>query len=153
MAEVITDHDEIRKWAERHGGKPAAVDRTHQGDDGGIIRIMFPKAPHSEHSHLVEISWNEFFKEFEERKLALLYDPKSLFSKIIGRDTAERRAHGDHDAARDSENGNRHAAKQSGSQKQASAEGQSLKEREYRDQDGEIHHHTRTYMEQHGKQR
>ena len=105
MAEVLTDHQAIRKWAEQHGGKPAAVDRTHVGDDVGIIRIMFPKAPHSEHAHLVEISWDEFFQEFEERKLALLYDPKSLFSRIIGRDTAERREQGDHDAARGDSSG------------------------------------------------
>lgn len=30
-------------------------------------------------------------------------------------------------------------------------ERESLERREYRDQNGEIHHHTRTYMEQHGK--
>jgi hypothetical protein len=100
MAETTIDHEEIRKWAEKHGGKPAAVDRTHTGGDVGIIRVMFPKAPNSEHGHLVEISWDEFFKEFEDRQLALLYDPKSMFSKIIGRDTAEKRAHGDHRAAR-----------------------------------------------------
>src|SRR3954464_11046476 len=98
MAEIITNHEAIRKWAEQHGGKPAAVDRTHTGDDVGIIRIMFPKAPQSQHAHLVEISWDEFFEEFEQRQLALLYDPKSLFSKMIGRDTAVRREHGDHDA-------------------------------------------------------
>ncbi len=100
MAEVTTDHDVIRSWAKRHGGKPAAVDRTHKGDDVGIIRVMFPKAPHSEHDHLVDISWDEFFHEFEDRKLALLYDPDGMFSKIVGRDTAEKRAHGDHKAAR-----------------------------------------------------
>lgn len=100
MAETTTNHDEIRKWAEQHGGKPAAVDRTHQKGDVGIIRIMFPKAPNSEHGHLLEISWEEFFKEFEDRELALLYDPKSMFSKIIGRDTADKRSHGDHKAAR-----------------------------------------------------
>ena len=50
---------------------------------------MFPKAPHSEHDALVEISWEEFFEEFEKRKLALLYDPKSMFSKIVSR-TAQR---------------------------------------------------------------
>jgi hypothetical protein len=100
MAEVTTDHKEIRKWAERHGGKPAAVDRTHHGDDVGIIRVMFPKAPHSEHQHLVEISWDEFFKEFDERELALLYDPDGMFSKIIGRDTAEQRSEGRRHAAR-----------------------------------------------------
>ena len=49
---------------------------------------------------LTEITWDEFFAEFEGRELALLYDEKSLFSKIVGRDTAEKRAHGDHKAAR-----------------------------------------------------
>jgi hypothetical protein len=100
-ARTATDHDEIRTWAEEHGGKPAAVKRTHQGGDVGIIRIMFPDAPNSEHDALVEISWDEFFKEFDQRNLALLYDEEgSLFTKIIGRDTAEKRARGDHDAAR-----------------------------------------------------
>jgi hypothetical protein len=97
---TTTDHDEIRKWAEANGGKPAAVARTHSDQDVGIVRIMFPDAPNSEHAALTEISWDDFFKEFEDRKLALLYDPQSLFSKIIGRDTAEKRAHGDHKAAR-----------------------------------------------------
>lgn len=100
MAEVTTDHDTIRQWAGKHGGKPAAVNRTHQGGDVGIIRVMFPKAPHSEHEQLVEVSWDEFFREFESRQLALLYEPDSMFSKIIGRDTAEKRAHGDRKAAR-----------------------------------------------------
>ena len=99
-AQTTIDHDEIRTWAEDHGGKPAAVARTHSDQDVGIIRIMFPDAPNSEHGALTEISWDEFFEEFEGRKLALLYDPDSLFSKIIGRDTAEKRAHGDHKAAR-----------------------------------------------------
>ena len=72
----------------QHKGVPAAVEATHGDEDVGIIRIMFPKAPHSEHGALVEISWEEFFEEFEKRKLALLYDPKSMFSKIISRDGA-----------------------------------------------------------------
>jgi hypothetical protein len=86
MAEVTTDHRKIKKWAEAHGGKPAAVDRTHQDSDVGIIRLMFPDAPQSEHKNLVPISWDEFFKEFDQRKLALIYDPDSMFSKIVGRD-------------------------------------------------------------------
>ena len=86
MAEVTTDHKTIKKWAEAHGGKPTAVDRTHVKDDVGIVRVMFPDAPHSEHQHLVPISWDEFFKEFDKRKLALVYDPDSMFSKIVGRD-------------------------------------------------------------------
>jgi hypothetical protein len=100
MAETTTDHETIRKWAEKHGGTPAAVRRTHQGGDVGIIRIMFPNAPQSEHEELVEITWDEFFEEFEKRELALLYDENSMFNKIVGRDTAERRERGDHRAAR-----------------------------------------------------
>jgi hypothetical protein len=99
-ANVTTDHEEIRRWAEKQGGKPAAVRRTHQGGDIGIIRIMFPNAAHSEHDQLEEISWDEFFRQFEESKLALLHEPDGRFSKLVGRDTAERREHGDHDASR-----------------------------------------------------
>jgi hypothetical protein len=97
MAETTTDHDAIREWAEDKGGKPAAVKRTHNDDDVGIIRIMFPDAPNSEHDALVEVSWEEFFEEFEERELALLFEKDSMFSKIVGRDTVEKRARGDHD--------------------------------------------------------
>ena len=100
MAQATIDHDEIREWAEAKGGKPAAVDRTHTNDDTGIIRIMFLDAPNSEHEALVEISWEEFFEEFEERQLALLHEEDSMFSKIVGRDTVERRSRGEHDAAR-----------------------------------------------------
>jgi len=100
MAEFTTDHETIRKWAESQGGKPAAVDRTHTDDDVGIIRIMFPEAQQSEHAALVEITWDEFFREFEGRQLALLYEKDGRFSKIVGRDTAERRQHGDHRASR-----------------------------------------------------
>lgn len=98
-ARTTTDHAEIRTWAEDHGGKPAAVKSTHKGGDVGIIRIMFPDAPNSEHDALQEISWDEFFQEFDKRDLALLYEDDSLFSKVIGRDTAEKRRHGDNRAA------------------------------------------------------
>jgi hypothetical protein len=91
MAETTTDHNTIKKWAEKHGGKPAAVESTHSKGDVGIIRLMFPKAPHSDHDHLVEISWDEFFKEFDQRKLALIYEENSMFSKLVGRDSVKER--------------------------------------------------------------
>lgn len=94
MAETTTDHKTIKNWAEAHGGKPAAVDRTHNRSDVGIIRVMFSDAPNSEHAHLVPISWDEFFKEFDQRKLALLYEPDSMFSKIVGRDPVDEREYG-----------------------------------------------------------
>lgn len=187
MAKTTTDHDTIRAWADKHGGKPAAVDRTHKGRDVGIIRIMFPENPQSEHGSLVEISWDEFFEQFEEAGLALLFEENSLFSKIVGRDTVEERAHGDNHASRHegrhekdshasgsrerrvgSGRGEAHAsatAKSGGAESRAkgksdggaktggkeTSETASLKEREYRDAEGNVHHHTRTYMESHRK--
>ncbi|WP_207458371.1 hypothetical protein [Azospirillum sp. SYSU D00513] len=108
MAKTTTDHDEIRKWAESHGGKPAVVRDTHNDTDGknsrktgvGLLRLMFPKAKQSEHDGLEEIGWDEFFKQFEDSELALLYEESSNFNKIIGRDTAEKREHGDSKASR-----------------------------------------------------
>lgn len=88
MAKTTTDHDTIRTWAERNGGKPAAVASTHRQDDPGIVRIMFPDAPNTEHESLVEIGWAEFFEAFETRGLALVYEEDSLFSRLVARDTA-----------------------------------------------------------------
>ncbi|WP_035691045.1 hypothetical protein [Azospirillum halopraeferens] len=101
MAKATTDHQQIRRWAEGHGGKPAVVKGT--GDDGpglGILRITFPDAPNSDTGAMDSISWDDFFEQFEASKLALLYDDDSRFNKIVGRDTVDRREHGDHDASR-----------------------------------------------------
>lgn len=90
---VTTDHDVIKKWVESRGGHPAAVKRTHEKGEPGIIRIDFPGYKGA--GSLEEISWDDFFKQFEERKLAFLYQEKtatgrvSRFNKIISRETAE----------------------------------------------------------------
>lgn len=89
MSITTINHKEIRKWAEAKGGKPASVDSTHKGKDVGIIRLMFPGSKQSEHDHLVEISWDEFFKQFDASKLALIYEKDSLFSKLVSRDSTD----------------------------------------------------------------
>ena len=105
-AQVTTNHDQIRKWAEARGGKPAAIKTTHRGDDPGIIRLIFPGAPNADDESLEEISWDEFFSKFDEAGLALLYQDRttsgerSLFNKLIGRETAEARQHGESHASR-----------------------------------------------------
>jgi hypothetical protein len=105
-AQITTDHDQIRKWADSRGGKPAAVKATQRGKDPGIIRLIFPGAPYADDGSLEEISWEEFFRKFEDAGLALLYQDKtsggkkSLFSKLIGRETAEARHHGEGHASR-----------------------------------------------------
>ena len=55
---------------------------------------------------LEEISWEEFFEKFDEADLALLYQEKtasgerSNFNKLVGRETAEAREHGESHASR-----------------------------------------------------
>lgn len=70
------DHEEIRRWAEARGGKPATVTRT-EGAHGepGILRIDFPG--YSGGGSLEEITWEQFFKKFEESKLALVYQEET----------------------------------------------------------------------------
>jgi hypothetical protein len=82
-----TDHQEIRKWAEKRGGRPSAVAQTHAEGEGGLLRIDFGE----KEAELEEISWDEFFKTFDERKLAFLYQEKtkdggeSRFFKFVRR--------------------------------------------------------------------
>lgn len=152
MSKTTIDHDEIRAWAKKHGAVPAAVDRTHEdGGDVGIIRLMFPKAKQSEHGSLVEIGWDEFFEQFDESELALIIDDNSNFNKFVGRETAERRAQGENDASRHKARGDAERGKAAGSDRGRESDDADLKSREYRDADGGVHHHTRAYMEQHGK--
>jgi hypothetical protein len=90
-ANSTTDHDVIKQWAESRGGHPARVRATGDEDgkgDVGIIRIDFPG--YSGEGTLEEISWDEFFEKFEEKRLALLYqdDEESRFNKLVSRDSA-----------------------------------------------------------------
>ena len=96
QSRTTTDHNEIRRWAEARGGKPSCVRGTGDRDDVGMIRIDFPG--YSGEGKLEPISWDEWFRKFDENGLALLYQEetaggeKSNFNKIISRETAEERA-------------------------------------------------------------
>lgn len=93
---VLTDHDEIRRWAEERGAKPTAVRRTESDDDVGIIRLDFPG--YGGEKSLDEISWDEWFDKFDEKNLALLVQDQlangkpSNFNKLVSRDTVEQNA-------------------------------------------------------------
>jgi hypothetical protein len=92
-SKVTFDHDEIRRWAEQRNAKPACVRGTGGGRDIGMIRLDFPG--YSGESSLEHIAWEDWFKKFDERNLALLYQEKtasgekSNFNKIVSRETAE----------------------------------------------------------------
>lgn len=92
MAEAkrTTDHDEIRAWVERRGGKPAHVKSTGKGDDVGVLRIDFPG--YTGENTLEEISWEQFFEAFDENELAFLYQDEgdSRFNKLVSRSSEDR---------------------------------------------------------------
>jgi len=81
---TTTDHDTIRRWVEDRDGRPAKV---KDDSDGGILRIDFREPE----ENLEEIAWEEFFRVFEDRKLAFLYQEKtssggtSRFNKFVDR--------------------------------------------------------------------
>ena len=91
-AKTTTDHNEIRNWVEARGGHPARVKAT-AGDGSGVLRIDYPGFSGEE--RLEAITWDEFFKGFEENKLAFLYQEEtsagdeSRFSKLIDRESAK----------------------------------------------------------------
>lgn len=83
-AETTTSHEAIRKWAEARGGHPAKV---RGRGPGGILRIDFGEPEES----LETISWDEFFKVFDENDLAFLHQDEtqeggtSRFNKFVER--------------------------------------------------------------------
>ena len=91
---VTVDHDEIRQWIEEHNGHPAAVDQT--GDqpghepDAGLLRVEFGKR-----ESLDEVDWDAFFRTFDDRELAFLYQARksdgsdSTFCKFVSRDSVK----------------------------------------------------------------
>lgn len=91
-ANTTTDHETIRRWVEKHGGFPAAVKGTEgRGDDPGLLRIDFPG--YSGQQSLERISWEDFFRKFEDSKLAFLYQDEkdSRFNKLVSRDSVQER--------------------------------------------------------------
>lgn len=85
------DHDEVREWAEARDGRPSVVAATADEGDGGILRIDF----RAKEQHLEEVSWKEFFRIFDERELAFLYEEHtaegepSFFCKFVPREDGD----------------------------------------------------------------
>lgn len=90
-ATKTTSHDEIRKWVEERGGTPARVDAKGHERGGGILRIDFKDPDGEEDEALEHISWDEFFRTFDENELAFLHQDEtsggkeSRFNKFVRR--------------------------------------------------------------------
>ncbi len=105
QSKTTTNHDQIRRWAEARHAQPARVKGTgSRGRDPGMIRLDFPG--YSGRGKLEPISWDQWFKSFDDNDLALVYQEKtaggqrSNFNKLVARETARARARGNSHASR-----------------------------------------------------
>ena len=93
QATVTTDHDTIRRWAEKRGGHPATVKATAAKKEAGILRLDFEPKDEG----LAEVSWDDFFRKFDDEKLAFLHQDKtadgkvSRFHKFVDRESADKK--------------------------------------------------------------
>jgi hypothetical protein len=73
---ITTNHDAIKSWTEERGGKPAV--NSEKSVDSKVLEIDFDKKGSKS---LKQVSWNEFFKDFDEENMAFLYQDKTLEGK------------------------------------------------------------------------
>lgn len=73
------NHNTIRNWVEERNGEPATVDGiVDESNSGKMLRINFHN--HKDES-LDSISWDVFFKIFDENNFKLRYDERIIDGK------------------------------------------------------------------------
>ena len=84
-----TNRGVIRKWVEERGGRPVVLRTRSRGEyDAAPPRINFPEY-HG--SGFQTISWDQFFRKFDERQLVFVYQETmetgemSRFFKFVSR--------------------------------------------------------------------
>jgi hypothetical protein len=89
QAHRTRDHDTIRRWAEARRGHPAVVEGT------SILRIDFDEPGGNDDERLQRLSWDDFFRVFDERNVEFLYQDRthdghlSRFNKFVKAGTDE----------------------------------------------------------------
>ncbi|MEU9507692.1 hypothetical protein AB0D32_15590 [Micromonospora sp. NPDC048170] len=68
---VTTNHDVIQRWARERGAKPATIAGTERAGRAGVLTFNMPG--YRESSRVREITWDEWFRTFDGRKLNLIY--------------------------------------------------------------------------------
>lgn len=64
------NHDEIKQWAEDRGGRPSVATSPRSA---GFLAIDFGEGG----AVLEQVSWDEFFRMFEENDFAFVYEAES----------------------------------------------------------------------------
>jgi hypothetical protein len=79
-------HEKIRRWAEERKAKPTMVEGTE------ILRFDFEERDESGDEALNAVSWDEFFKVFDSRKLEFLFQEPRRTGSSAGSTSLCRRA-------------------------------------------------------------
>ncbi len=88
---ALIDHDQIREWSEARNATPACVKGTEREGSRCLLRLDFPG--YSGEQSLQAIGWDQWFRVFEEKDLALLVEDRmadgrpSNFNKLVSRST------------------------------------------------------------------
>ena len=91
----LTDHEEIREWAESRGAHPACVKGTGKKGGIGMIRLDFPGYTGAD--SLQPVEWDQWFESFDQNGLALLVQEKtaggqrSNFNKLVKREASQQK--------------------------------------------------------------
>ena len=72
------DHDEIRRWIERRGGRPAALGRAGRRITG--LRVDFPQ--YRIKAALRPITWGRFFEAFELSRWGFIYQEENALGEL-----------------------------------------------------------------------
>ncbi|RJQ52464.1 MAG: hypothetical protein C4521_10135 [Actinobacteria bacterium] len=64
------NHEVIQKWAEERNATPATIPGTEHEGRPGVLRFDFPGYGGRELKH---ISWEDWFRSFDDRELVFLY--------------------------------------------------------------------------------
>jgi hypothetical protein len=67
------NHDVIRRWAQERGAEPATVPGTEHDGRPGVLTFDFPGYGGERLQH---ISWDEWFRVFDERNLVFLFQER-----------------------------------------------------------------------------
>ncbi|MFI7217589.1 hypothetical protein [Micromonospora maritima] len=68
---VTRNHEVIQRWARARGAKPATIAGTERGDRPGVLTFNIPG--YRESSRIREVTWDDWFRTFDSRRLNLIY--------------------------------------------------------------------------------
>jgi hypothetical protein len=77
LGQTTRDHEIIRKRAKARGGRPATVRDTDSDGEAGILPLDLEPTDEG----LEAISWEEFFRKFDEADLSFLCQEKTAAGK------------------------------------------------------------------------